>query len=54
MKSPSPDLRDPNSASKEYLEAVFVLEEEGQRIVQARIGQRSGLAPATVSEGIKL
>ncbi|MBA3292095.1 MAG: metal-dependent transcriptional regulator [Actinobacteria bacterium] len=53
MNSPSPDLRDLNPASKEYLEAVFELEEEGQRIVQARIGQRLGLAPATVSEGIK-
>jgi DtxR family transcriptional regulator, Mn-dependent transcriptional regulator len=53
MSSTSPDLRDLNPASKEYLEAVFELEEEGQRIVQARIGQRLGLAPATVSEGIK-
>jgi DtxR family Mn-dependent transcriptional regulator len=53
MSPPSPDLRDLNPASKEYLEAVFELEEEGQRIVQARIGQRLGLAPATVSEGIK-
>jgi DtxR family transcriptional regulator, Mn-dependent transcriptional regulator len=49
----APDLRDLNPASKEYLEAVFELEEEGQRIVQARIGERLGLAAATVSEGIK-
>lgn len=49
----APDLRDLNPASKEYLEAVFELEEEGQRVVQARIGERLGLAAATVSEGIK-
>ena len=42
-----------NPASKEYLEAIFELEEEGRRIVQARISERLGLAPATVSEGIK-
>ena len=53
MSHPSPDLRALNPASKEYLEAVFELEEEGQRILQARIGKRLGLAPATVSEGIK-
>jgi DtxR family Mn-dependent transcriptional regulator len=49
----APDLRDLNPASKEYLEAVYELEEEGQRIVQARIGERLGLAAATVSEGVK-
>lgn len=48
-----PDLRELNPASKEYLEAIYELEEEGQRIVQARIGERLGLAAATVSEGIK-
>ncbi|MGH2750660.1 MAG: metal-dependent transcriptional regulator [Actinomycetota bacterium] len=53
MNAPSPDLRALNPASKEYLEAVYELEEEGRRIVQARIGERLGLAPATVSEGIK-
>jgi DtxR family Mn-dependent transcriptional regulator len=53
MGEPSPDLRALNPASKEYLEAVFELEEEGQRILQARIGERLGLAPATVSEGIR-
>ncbi|MFN2488781.1 MAG: metal-dependent transcriptional regulator [Actinomycetota bacterium] len=53
MVASSPDLRSLNPASKEYLEAVFELEEEGQRILQARIGERLGLAPATVSEGIK-
>ena len=51
--TPSPDLSKLNPASKEYLEAVFELEEEGQRIMQARIGERLGLAPATVSEGVK-
>ncbi|MGH2819548.1 MAG: metal-dependent transcriptional regulator [Actinomycetota bacterium] len=53
MAQTSPDLRKLNPASKEYLEAVYELEEEGQRILQARIGERLGLAPATVSEGIK-
>ena len=49
----SPDLRNLNPASKEYLEAVFELEEEGHRVLQARIGERLGLAPATVSEGVR-
>ena len=53
MEPSSPDLRDLNPASKEYLEAIYELEEEGQRILQARIGERLHLAPATVSEGIK-
>jgi DtxR family transcriptional regulator, Mn-dependent transcriptional regulator len=53
MGGSSPDLRSLNPASKEYLEAVFELGEEGQRILQARIGERLGLTPATVSEGIK-
>ena len=51
--SASPDLRDLNPASKEYLEAIFELGEEGQKILQARVGERLGLAPATVSEGVK-
>src|SRR5918994_1653343 len=53
MATRSPDLHGLNPASKEYLEAIFELEEEGQRILQARIGERLRLAPATVSEGIK-
>ena len=53
MGQPSPDLRNLNPASKEYLEAVYELGEEGQRVLQARIGERLGLAPATVSEGVK-
>ncbi|HYO61604.1 MAG TPA: metal-dependent transcriptional regulator [Actinomycetota bacterium] len=53
MSDSSPDLRSLNPASKEYLEAIFELGEEGQRILQARIGERLGLAPATVSEGVK-
>jgi DtxR family Mn-dependent transcriptional regulator len=53
MTTPSPDLHDINEASKEYLEAIYELEEEGQRIMQARIGERLGLSPATVSEGIR-
>jgi DtxR family transcriptional regulator, Mn-dependent transcriptional regulator len=50
---PSPDLRALNPASKEYLEAVFELGEEGHRVLQARIGERLGLTPATVSEGVR-
>ena len=53
MSTPSPDLRRLNPASKEYLEAIYELEEEDRRIMQARIGERLGLAPATVSEGVK-
>lgn len=49
----SPDLTSLHPASKEYLEAVYELEEEGRQILQARIGERLGLAAATVSEGIK-
>lgn len=53
MTQASPDLRSLNPATKEYLEAIFELGEEGQRVLQARIGERLGLAPATVSEGVK-
>ena len=53
MTQPSPDLKNLNPALKEYLEAIFELSEEGQRVLQARIGERLGLAPATVSEGVK-
>ena len=49
MATRSPDLHGLNPASKEYLEAIFELEEEGQRILQARISERLGLARATVS-----
>ncbi len=48
-----PDIASLNQATKEYLEAIFELGEEGQRILQARISDRLGLAPATVSEGVK-
>lgn len=47
------DLSALNPATKEYLEAVYELEEEGRQILQARIGERLGLAAATVSEGVK-
>jgi DtxR family Mn-dependent transcriptional regulator len=53
MADPSVDVRGLNPALKEYLEAVYELEEENQRILQARISERLGLAPATVSEGVK-
>ena len=48
-----PDLTKLNPASKEYLEAIYELEEEGRKVLQARIGERLGLAAATVSEGVK-
>jgi DtxR family transcriptional regulator, Mn-dependent transcriptional regulator len=54
MAAPSADVRALNPASKEYLEAIYELgEEEGRRVLRARIGKRLGLSPATVSEGIK-
>ncbi len=53
MTDAAPDLSKLNPASKEYLEAIYELGEEGQKIRQARIGERLGLAPATVSEGVK-
>jgi DtxR family transcriptional regulator, Mn-dependent transcriptional regulator len=53
MATTSPDLSGLNPASKEYLEAVYELEEEGRRVLQVRISERLGLAPATVSEGVK-
>lgn len=53
MSPRAPDLNELNPASKEYLEAIFELREEGRRVLQARIGERLGLAAATVSEGIK-
>jgi len=53
MSTPSPDLKSLHPASKEYLEAVFELGEEGKQVLQARIGERLGLAAATVSEGVK-
>lgn len=53
MTARSPDLSALNPATKEYLEAIFELEEEGRRALQARVAERLGLAPATVSEGMK-
>jgi DtxR family transcriptional regulator, Mn-dependent transcriptional regulator len=53
MSPRAPDLNELNPASKEYLEAIFELGEEGSRVLQARIGERLGLAAATVSEGMK-
>lgn len=49
----TPRVDELNPASKEYLEAIYELGEEGRRILQARIGERLGLAAATVSEGVK-
>jgi DtxR family Mn-dependent transcriptional regulator len=48
-----PDIATLNEASKAYLEAIYELGEEGQKILQARVSERLGLAPATVSEGVK-
>ncbi|HVL63816.1 MAG TPA: metal-dependent transcriptional regulator [Actinomycetota bacterium] len=50
---PPLDVRDLNPATKEYLEAIYELEEEGRRVLQARISERLGLAAATVSEGVR-
>lgn len=52
MNTP-PNIATLNEASKAYLEAIYELGEEGQKILQARISERLGLAPATVSEGVK-
>jgi DtxR family Mn-dependent transcriptional regulator len=49
----SDDLHDLNEASKSYLEAIYELEEEGRQILRARLSERLGLSPATVSEGVK-
>lgn len=38
---------------QEYLEAVYEMEEEGAQIVQARIAERLGVKPATVSEQVR-
>ena len=51
--SDSPNIATLNESSKAYLEAIYELGEEGQRILQARVSERLGLAPATVSEGVK-
>ena len=48
-----PNIATLSEASKAYLEAIYELGEEGQRILQARVSERLGLAPATVSEGVK-
>ena len=53
MSDTSSNLKNLNPASQEYLEAIYELEEEGHRVLQARIGERLGLAAATVSEGVK-
>ena len=37
----------------DYLEAIYELQEEGQRVVQARIARRLGLTRASVSEQIQ-
>ena len=48
-----PDIASLHEASKQYLEAIYELGEEDQKVLQARIGDRLGLAAATVSEGVK-
>jgi DtxR family transcriptional regulator, Mn-dependent transcriptional regulator len=47
------DLRSLNTAAKEYLQAIYELEEENRRILRARIAERLGIAPATVTEGVR-
>src|SRR2546426_10131315 len=46
-------LRNPESHGVEdYLEAVYELKEEGERVVQARIARRLGVTRASVSEQV--
>jgi DtxR family Mn-dependent transcriptional regulator len=47
------DLRSLNPAAKEYLQAIYELEEEQRPIVRARIAERLGLSPPTVTEGVR-
>lgn len=47
------DISGIKPAAKQYLQAVYELEEEGQRVVQAKIAHRLGLSPPTVFEGVK-
>jgi DtxR family Mn-dependent transcriptional regulator len=39
--------------SEEYLEAIYELAEEGDRVTQSRVAQRLGVSRATVSEQVK-
>lgn len=39
--------------AREYLEAIFEMEEEGARIQQARIAKRMGVSAATVSQHVR-
>jgi DtxR family Mn-dependent transcriptional regulator len=47
------DLRLLNTAAKEYLQAIYELEEEHRQIVRARIAERLGVSAPTVAEGIR-
>jgi DtxR family Mn-dependent transcriptional regulator len=39
--------------AQEYLECIFEMEEEGAVILQARLSERLGVTPATVSQAVK-
>jgi DtxR family Mn-dependent transcriptional regulator len=39
--------------AQEYLECIFEMEEEGATILQARLSERLGVTPATVSQAVK-
>lgn len=39
--------------AQEYLECIYEMEEEGATILQARLSERLGVTPATVSQAVK-
>jgi DtxR family Mn-dependent transcriptional regulator len=39
--------------AQEYLECIFEMEEEGAEILQARLSERLGVTPATVSQAVR-
>lgn len=39
--------------AQEYLECIFEMEEEGATILQARLSERLGVTPATVSQAVR-
>lgn len=47
------DLPQVPQGAQEYLECIFEMEEEGATILQARLSERLGVTPATVSQGVR-
>lgn len=47
------DLRLLNRAAKEYLQAIYELEEERRPIVRARVAERLGVSAPSVTEGVR-